>query len=378
MTASVRVLIILLFLSSFSWGQTEKQLVELEELNTAAFSALENDEKDVSIKTEQLLEKSQETDSKKHEINAYTILGIVNKNKGYYVTSINHHIKALSVAEKDQDEGRISSCYSNIGSVYQLQENYPRALEYFQKSLKLEEKLDQPLQKSIRLYNIGEVYKELDSLRIALSYFNNSLLIEQEHNNKEGIVYALLGIADVYLNIERYTDASIALDDARELITASDVEEAILFHHLRGKLFARKGLIDQAYEEFKRAEEISNTNKFRVHLLDIYTEEIDILNTQQKWQASVERYQTYIELKNELNNIKVKNQLEDLTFQHALNSKELEIQLIKEERDLAKKNEQSEKTIAHYEQKIVWFLISSLLVVLALIVYGIKRITKQA
>ena len=182
----VSFLVLLLLSVLTATAQSSVQRTELDRLDSIAFAALENGLPDTETKANRLLDKSILNHSLLHEINANTILGILNKNKGYYITSINHYFNALNAAEMRKDTGRISACFSNIGSVYQLQENYLKSLHYFRRSLELEEKLDNPLQKSIRLYNIGDVYRELDSLDLALNYFNQSLLIEERPPKSRG------------------------------------------------------------------------------------------------------------------------------------------------------------------------------------------------
>lgn len=236
-------------------------LDELNKLDEQAFAALENNEGDVIEKANDLLEASIKYKSALHEINAYTLLGIINKNRGYYVTSVDYYNDALKVAETTKDEGRVSACFNNIGSVYQIQENYPKALFYYKKSLEIEERLKNPLQKSIRLYNIGEIYREMDSLSLALSNFNSSLIIEKENKNNEGIVYALLGIADVYLQLDRPTDVSISLDDAKKLIDENNIEVLILYYMLRGNSFSgMENLMNHSRSSVKRRTFPKNMN----------------------------------------------------------------------------------------------------------------------
>lgn len=369
------ILIILLFSAlNQAFAQDAGNLNRLDSL---AFSALENSREDVGERASQLLEASKKVPASKHLVNAYTILGIINKDKGYFVTSLNNYLKALNAAEQIKDTGRISACYNNIGTVYQLQENYVRAREYFLKSLRLEEKLDQPLQKSIRYYNIGEIYKELDSLDLALNYFTNSLIIEQKFDNPDGIIYALLGISDVYMRIERYTDAELALEKVKKLLKQIYLEETILYHQLKGKLFKGRGQLDEALGELLTAERLSVKHNFRIHLMDLYAAEVEIFIAKEEWKAAVEKQQAYIALKTELNDVRVKNQLEDLSFQNELNKKELEIELIQEDRDLAEQSEAAVIEIARYTRKIVFFLITSLVVVIGLVVYGIRKITRD-
>ena len=192
---------------SYTYGQNS----EILRLDSLAFHALETNSPNVSLAANKLLESSNDTDLSIFAANAHTILGITNKNKGYYVTAINHYLKALNISEKIKDNGRRSACLNNIGAIYLLQDNFKEALNYFNQSLAIEKSLDQPIQKSIRFFNIGDVYNQTDSLELALSFYTNSLLIEKAENNKEGIVYANLGISEVYIKANQLTDAKNTL-----------------------------------------------------------------------------------------------------------------------------------------------------------------------
>ena len=46
-----------------------------------------------------------------------------------------------------------------------------------------------------------------------------------------------------------------------------------------------------------------------------------------------------------MNSLNIKNQLDDLNYRNEITKKQLEIQLVQEERDLAKKNEKFEKNL---------------------------------
>jgi len=245
-------------------------------LDSSAFAALESNAPDVTERANALLEAGQKAQAPIHQINAYTILGIVNKNKGYYVTAVEFYNKALTVAESENDIGRISACYNNIGTVYQIQENYSKALYYFQQSLELEEKLGNPLQKSIRLYNIGDMYREMDSLSLALVNFNSSLLIEKEHKNNEGIVYALLGIADVYLRLDKDIDAGVTLQEVHHYADKSDPETQILQDLMYAELYRKQGKYESALAAIKRAKKTIQQYNFKVYQSDILEKEIEI------------------------------------------------------------------------------------------------------
>lgn len=264
--------ILLLFTPKIAAAQPNN----LYELDSIAFTALESNDADVEEKANALLEAGRRENASVSVINALTILGIVNKNKGYYVTSVDFYNQALDVAQKANDSGRVSACYNNIGAVYQIQENFEKALDYFQKSLVIEEKLDNPLQRSIRLYNIGDMYREMDSLSLALSHFNNSLLIEKNYRNKEGIVYALLGISDVYLKLGKSTDARLSLEEIDRYYEGGDVEIDVLYNIHYATLYREQGKYQKARTALQKARKISEENDFKIYLPQILENEVTL------------------------------------------------------------------------------------------------------
>ena len=375
----MRVLILLVFLIGSSWNLVlGQQNQRLNELDSIAFHELEHGDTSVVTKANHLLDISlKEGTPSFYTINAHTILGIVNKNKGYYLTALDHNLKALNVAEELKDEARVSACYNNIGTIHLLLEDFEKACEYFNKSLSIEEQLNQPLQKSIRLYNLGDAYNKRDSFDLALSYFTNSLLIEKKLANTEGIVYAQLGIADIYIKIKRFKDARSLLEQINLVLKDYQVEERILYEILLGRIDLNQGEYEQSLKHFDDAEASSLQNNFRIHLLDIYRLKIQIFKALGDWKNATLVYDLFEALKEELNQEKITSQLEDKTFQNELMKKELEIQLIQEEKDLAVKNQQLEKNVADHRSKMVWFLLLSLFVMLGLIFIGIRKITKE-
>lgn len=347
----------------------------LKKLDSIAFTSLENNDPLVLDHANKLLEESSKGKPSFYQVNAYTIMGIVNKNRGFYVTSLDYYLKALNASKLLKDSPRQSACLNNIGSVYQLQGKYNQAIDYYNQSLELEKKLDQPLQKSIRLYNLGECYKDIDSLDLALTYFNNSLLIERRNNNAEGIIYANLGIADVYIKILQFIDAKIVLENIEKKIKPSQIEEKIILHKLKGKLFKESGKQVEALNEFLQGENISKKYNIRTHLLELMKLQIKIYEASSQWQQAANKYREFVFLNDEMNSLHIKNQLDDLNYRNEITKKQLEIELVQEERDLAKKNEKFEKNLRIYGLKITWFVVILLIFSISLILYGVKKLT---
>jgi tetratricopeptide (TPR) repeat protein len=349
----------------------------LRTLDSIAFNAYETNSPDMLEKANRFLEATLKYDPSYFRVNAYTLLGIINKNRGFYVTSLDYYLKSYNEAQLIKDEGRQSACLNNIGAVYQLQRKYEQAINYYNQSLDIEKRLKNPLQVSIRYFNLGDCYKELDSLDLALNFFNNSLLIEKKYKNTEGIAYAKIGVADVYERYGNTTDANRILNELLPIIGKQTPDLQILFHLIKAKILMREKDLSGVERALKTAEMLSKQNKVRTHLLEIFEMQIDILETNSDWRSAAIKYREYIRLNEEINSLTVKNQLDDLAFQNQLSKKELEIKLVQEERDLAIKNEQFEKDLRILGQKIIGFVLVILVCTVLLILFGIKRLTQK-
>lgn len=371
------VLLVLCFVVNGYFAQNIT-LSELKKLDSLAFFHYEHNRAQKAESTAyEIIEKSKNQKPNLFIINAYTLLGIINKNRGYYITSLENNIHALNLSEKLQDSGRVSACLNNIGVIYQLQSNYTQAIKYFSNSLKIEEKKNNPLQKSIRYYNIGDCYKEIKNFDLALSYFNNSLIIEEKYQNNEGIVYAYLGIAEVYLEMKNSFQAKMVLDKISKRLSNEQIEEKIIYNKLLGTYDLASANIAEAESHLKLAEDLSQKNKINSHILEIYLLQIEALEAKGDISNANRLYKKYIKLNDELTNSEIKNKIEDLTYQNELTKKELEIKLVLEERNLAKKNEQFEKSLRLYDQKITWFVVLILIIAIGLILFGIRKLTNS-
>ena len=364
MTLQYNYRIVFILLINLSFGVFSQS--KLNEINNLAFESLENHSPKTIDYANDLLKLTKGNDTSVYAINAYTILGIINKDKGYYVSSLNYYLKALNAAEKKKDNARISAALNNIGVIYRLQGDLILAVKYFTKSLKLEDKLKKPLQKSIRLYNIGDCYKEMDSFDLALSFFSNSLIIEQKNKKVQGEIYAFLGIAEVYNEIGQVIDAKRILDRIHSKLNDNFIEQSILYNKLLGSYYFKTNDLKKSLEVLWSAELLSEKNDLPIHLLEIYKIEIKIFETQKMWAQVASKYKEYTALSEKLIAIEIRNKVNDLMYSNDLNKKELEISLIEEERNFAER-------LNVYNSKISWFLILLLAFIVGFIFYEFQK-----
>lgn len=348
-----------------------------ETLDSLAFLFLENNDyveaENTALET---IGSSSVDESTIYLINAYTILGIINKNRGYYHSSVENYLSAMKHAENIADSARVSACLNNIGIIYKLQKKYKDAIEYFEQSLQLEEKLSNELQKSIRFYNLADSYLELDSLNLALSYFTNSLIVEQKNNNLEGSLYASIGIGNVYFKRKDFVNLDYLIDDLRPDIGAASIELKIAFQQLVAQFYLGKGDLSNADRQIDSA--LLLTNKFELNYLDLPLLRIK-LNIQERlknWKGVADIYRQYLSLMERLNSDEINRRVDELNYNYQLQKKQFEIDKLQQEKMLEEMRREKSENLRLLERRLIIYILVVIAFISAFIVLSLKKFSR--
>ncbi len=342
---------------------------KIDLLNDHAWTLIKTAPDSAEFYAREAISRSQKAgDYAKGLINANILLGILNKDRGYYGLSVEHYLQALQRAESIGDSLRVSGCLNNLGSVYYEQGNFLKSLSYFQRSLAIENKLGKDKgQQSIRLVNIGDAYFKLDSLDKAAAFYYNSLLIEEDLKNEDGMFYARLGIGRVDTRKGNFVNAKSeltrALDYAQRLGNNPGIcETQIAF----GELFLAQGLLRQAEAALDSA--LAKARKFEFQGLEIQS--LGAIYKMQKQQGNLaaanETLEQYYALREKVNSTEVNSRIGELQMRYELDKKEQEIALFR-------KNEELQDAEMKYERKLRNYLLFSVFVTLALILFNLYR-----
>jgi tetratricopeptide (TPR) repeat protein len=241
--------------------------------------------------------------------NSYTILGILNKNKGYYQISVSNYLKALEFSQLLGDWKRASVYLNNIGVILFLNGQSNEAIDYYYKSVKLEKQAKNREQLSIRYYNLGESYQSLNDFDSANFYFETSLAIEKEIKNELGIKYALYGLSNLYLSVKNYEVSGTYIDSVNYLnfeVDDIELECKILLNKVELEIIAKS--YQSAFRNCLAVKELSMKHEYvELHIFSLeklsriyaltnnHEKELDILKKINSIQK--ERYQEQINIK---------------------------------------------------------------------------------
>ncbi len=162
----------------------------------------------------------------------------------------------------------------NAGYIYFLKKEFATALEYFKKAEKIDGMVFEPA------FQTGRIYLELNQTENAKKYLEKATGL----NSKSAAAFRLLG--DTYANLDRVSDAITAYKTALKLnpedteslsalgysyeIQGKNADIALmfcrqaietspdngLFRHRLGRLYLNRKLVEEALEEFQKAQEL--------------------------------------------------------------------------------------------------------------------------
>jgi two-component system, NtrC family, sensor kinase len=167
-----------------------------------------NNTPDSAMKYAQLqLEISDSIGYKKGMALAYNNIGVIYKNKGDYVKSLEALQFALDIRIKIQDKRGLANTYINLGNVHDRQGKFAEALENYNAALAVFTELKDNMGIATCHNNIGIVHKERGEYDEALKSYRVSLDMRIAADNKPGIAIAHNNIAGVLVKQGEYEAA---------------------------------------------------------------------------------------------------------------------------------------------------------------------------
>ena len=146
----------------------------------------------------------------KRDTNKVNILNKLSENLRYqedFSKELEYATQAMDIANDLKFETGEAKAYLNIGWVYGDQGENAKALENFYASLRIYEKIGNKKMIAFLLQMVGATLEYLGNLDDALKRVNESLEIKKQIGDKEGIAQSLNSIGELYLGMNRDSEA---------------------------------------------------------------------------------------------------------------------------------------------------------------------------
>lgn len=288
--------------------------------------------------------------------------------------AIDYLYKSLKIYEKLNDIDRISRCHLNIGNIFNYEKNYRKAAEEYQKGLKYSRIVNNKILINVFLTNIGTVYmaqSQYDSanyyydraLVYSLAKKNNQFKIAGLYNNKALIKKHLLQYdsALFYFNKSLKYYSQINYKNG-EISTKTNIAITLI----KMKEYEKAKIILLEILDYSLANNMYRTNtQIYLALSKIYTE-------QHQYKNALEAYQNHIIFYDSINNVSVRNRINDYREKYETEKKDQEIKLLEKQAEVNKLKQESQKATSK-RNRIVAILLGIIVIFLIISIVFIRR-----
>ena len=163
--------------------------------------------------------------------------------------SLEYNFKALEVRERLKDTINLSTTYRNIATLYSLKKDHEKAITYYNKVLLLLDSAENNLDlRGEILPKIGQEYLNLKNYLKAAELLVAGARLNRRIANKEGLLQALSGLAQLNLVKKRFDLVEAQLTEATLIAKDLNNESELLRNYeLNMKLDSAKGNFQSAF-----------------------------------------------------------------------------------------------------------------------------------
>ena len=198
-----------------------KGIQKIDILNDLAYAIRKESPKECIRFADEALQLSIKFNLSEKEFIALNNMGLGNRYLSQYDKSLDHHLKALEISEKQQDKKNIAVTSNYIGLVYEKKGDYEKSYAYHKSSLKIREELGDKNGIAACLSNIGIVFENRGESHNALESYFKALRINEELGDIDGMSTTKNNIGNVYLNLGNFEKAKefhlASLEEAEQI-----------------------------------------------------------------------------------------------------------------------------------------------------------------
>ncbi len=310
MLRSYLMLFLVLIITKASKTQTESpvNLLEIANPDSAQIAALLNETHKIyrnqperALKlVDKALDEAQKSNFESLLSRAYSLKGVVLKNKGQFPEAIESHLNSLRINEKNDVKNAMATNYNDIGIIYKTMGEYDKALESYLKSNALCEEINMVRGRIMTLNNIGTIYEaknEIDNAviyynrayedavkeriedaqaivlnnlgelyaqqgngELARDYFRRTLALDKKTGDEIGSVYSMLNLAGTYIGSKKLDSARYFYDLAESKAKEFNATQLLTF--IYGGLteyYKQKGDFKNAFETSLKLQAVNDT-----------------------------------------------------------------------------------------------------------------------
>jgi signal transduction histidine kinase len=361
------------FLSRFALSQeTDKVLLSRAYLTKTYCMRDEGKHRESAPLLEEALRLSLLTTDSALIADCYREIGFACAVAGNYEKSLEVYTTAMQISSRMDDLSSVAIDLNAIGKIYEMWKQFDKALEFFFQSLEIARKQENFNQVAVRKASIASIYKSQQKYDLALEWLEKSLNLEIQLGNEVRRGYRLDQMGEIFTltgqleKAERYLEEALQIFRDKKVLTS----ESIALNHIAVN-YMRRNNPTRAISFHLQSLDVANKTNFDNMKQKNHRELSMIYEQTANFDAALNHYKSYVELKDTAFSEKARQQMLDFQVKYETEQKEKELALLNQE-----KLEQELKLNQAQQQRIIMAGVSIILLILLTAVYGRFRIKK--
>lgn len=268
---------------------------------------------------------AKKVNDRKQLANALNLKGISFVIRGNYFLAIDFFSESLKISEELKDNNGIANTTNSLGIIYQKQSNYKKSLEYFSKCLEIREAMKDTFGMANSLGNIGIAQSNLGMKDEALVSYLKSIDYRKQIGDKAGVANSYANIGNLYK------------DNNKTELALESYLKSLELYRLSNNLFGMGAMyvnisrlylntnIDMSFKYADSANVIAEKSKITQILSESSELLYRIYKDKGEYEKALKKYESFIQLKDSLNNDENKKLLVQKQFEFEYERKEAKI-----------------------------------------------------
>lgn len=301
---------------------------------------------------------------------AYNGLGNAALDRSQLNTAFEYFLKALHYFEETDDTKNMAIVYNNLGLINEELGNYERGIQYFYKAIAINKANNAAFDMSMNYSNLGVLYKQAGRYEEAIAVFDSSNTIAARQGLLMDIARNKLNLANLFVIIKDFESAEKNYLESLKLCEENNSNYGkMLNNNGLSNLHLQKGALVKAEiyakETIKLAIQYNEIDVLRESNLNLSL----IFENRGLFETALNYRKAYEDFNDSLSSRAHKNLILELQTRYDTEKKELENSSLKAE-NLVK--EQAIK-----DQKTINIIISIALLILALLLFFVFRVSNK-
>jgi diguanylate cyclase (GGDEF)-like protein len=244
-----------------------------------------------------------------------TVRGQMYFNLSDHQSALKDVKESLTIFQQNNDKTNISNSFNTLALIYTSLNDFEKSIEFYKESLNVYS--EALYDDSTIYYNMGATYLELDNYTMALEYYNKAIDAATQVKDKYTVNFAKNGIADTYLNQDKYDDAiQLYLVTIKDFQKDDDIQMLLNVNLSLAQSYNGKGEFTAAINYLSKAKQYSQSLDSTLSNINVLRVEEQLFKSQSKWQDAYNSLELLTTSENELNQSNKENLIQELRVKY--------------------------------------------------------------